>query len=113
MGGTYARLMEGTPETASPYILKSIDRTAAEMLSPATPLFVLRPAEMPLLPLLCVAEFVSPRGVHETDPDYRSRLYICWFTRYESTAESLDFMIKEVLPFVDWEGYAEDYNICF
>jgi len=40
-------------------------------------------------------------------------LYICWFTSYESTARSIDSMINEVLPFVDWEGFAEDFDICF
>jgi hypothetical protein len=56
-----------------------------------------------------VAELESQRGVHNTDPDFSSRLYVLWFMA--DTARSLDEIIASVLLQVDWEGTAEDYDI--
>jgi hypothetical protein len=58
---------------------------------------------------LCVAEFDSQRGARQTDPDYDSRLCACWFA--EDTTRSIDAMVEEVLPHLDWERNAEDHDI--
>ena len=64
---------------------------------------------MPLPGWLCVAEMNSQRGAQQTDADYNSRLYVCWFA--ESTAKSIDAMLEAILPHLDWENVAEDYDI--
>jgi hypothetical protein len=56
-----------------------------------------------------MAELECRRGVHNADPDFNSRLYVCWFMA--DTARSLDEIIDRILPHVDWEGLAEDYDI--
>lgn len=106
---TYAGVLEGRPETASPHILEEVPERAASLLSPAKPLVVVRPLEMPLPGWLCVAELGSSHGVRQTDPDFGSRLYVCWFS--ESTALTIDAMVEEVLPRLDWGQVAEDYDI--
>ena len=109
IAGTFAGMLEGSPETASPYILEGLPEHAARILSPANPLVVVPPPRMPLPGWLCVAQFGSHRGARETDPDYSSRLYACWFA--DDTARSIDLMVKAVLPYLDWERLAEDYDI--
>jgi hypothetical protein len=104
----YAGVLEGSAETASPHILAGLPERAAWMLSPAKLLVVVPPSRMPLPKWLCVAELGSPLGARQTDPDYSSWLYVCWFT--EDTARSIDAMVEAVLPHLDWERSAEDYD---
>ena len=106
---TYAGVLEGTPETASPHILERVSEQAAWVLPPAKPLVVVPPPAMPLPGWLCVAELGSRQGARQTDADYNSRLYVCWFAK--DTARSIDTMVKTVLPHLDWEQVAEDYDI--
>jgi len=109
ISGTYAGVMEGSPETASPRILKRLPELAARVLSPAQPLVVVPPMRMPLPDWICVAELGSQRGARQDDPDFSSLLYVCWFS--EDTALSIDAMVEAVLPHIDWCLVAEDYNI--
>ena len=106
---TYAGVLEGSPETASPHILERLREKAARILSPAEPLVIVCPARMPLPNWLCIAQFDSRHGVRETNPDYNSRLYVCWFAA--DTSQSIDAMIEAILPHLDWEHAAEDYDI--
>ncbi len=106
---TYAGLLEGSAEAASPNILERLPQQAARMLSPAKPLVIVPPSKMPLPGWLCVAEMDSRRGARQTDPDYSSRLYVCWFA--DDTDRSIDAMVDSVLPHLDWERDAEDYDI--
>lgn len=106
---TYAGVLEGSPDKVSPHILERLQETAARVLSPAKPLVVVPSPQMPLPQWLCVAEFGSRSGARQTDPDYSSRLYACWFV--EDTARSIDAMVEAILPHLDWERVAEDYDI--
>jgi hypothetical protein len=106
---TYAGALEGSPEMVSPHILEHLPVRAARMLSPARPLVIVPPARMPLPKWLCVAELDSCSGARHTDPDYNSRLYVCWFA--DDTTRSIDAMVEAVLPQLNWEQAAEDYDI--
>lgn len=109
MAGTYSGVIEGTAKTASQHIRKDLTERAAGMLPPGRPLAVVEPPQGDLPQWICMAELESRRGVHNTDPDFNSRLYVCWFMA--DTARSLDEVIASVLPQVDWEQLAEDYDI--
>lgn len=109
MVGTYADILEGDRISASPYIRKDLTNRAARILPPGHPLAVVEPPKGELPRWLCVAELESPVGVHNTEPDFNSRLYICWFM--ENTARSMDKVIDSILSHVDWERMAEDYDI--
>ena len=108
LASTYIGVMEGSPETASKYILEQISDYASRLLPPAQPLVVVPTSEMPLPRWLCVAKLGS-EGTQLNDPDYRSFLYVCWFTN--DTVRSIDAMIEEILPYLDWEQNAQDYDI--
>lgn len=108
LASTYIGVMEGSPETASKYILGQISEHASRLLPPAKPLVVVPTFKIPLPKWMCVAK-LSSEGTQQYDPDYRSFLYACWFT-YD-TNRSIDSMIEEILPYLDWEQNAQDYNI--
>jgi hypothetical protein len=109
MVGTYSGFLEGSAKTASQMVRKNLSERAAEMLPPGRPLAVVGPPQGELPQWLCVAELGSRSGVHNTEPEFDSRLYVCWFMA--DTARSLDEVIESILPQVDWEGVAEDYDI--
>jgi hypothetical protein len=52
----------------------------------------------------------SPCGIATTDPDWASRMFVCWFVNDISGA-TVDELIKSILPSIDWEAHAEDYDI--
>ena len=106
---TYAGVLEGTAEAASTHIVETAPRRAAAILPPARPLIVVPPGAGALPPWLCVAEFASQQGVSHDDPDYSSRLYACWFAR--DTTQSIDVMAASILPSLNWEEAAEDFDI--
>ncbi len=107
--GTYRHLVEGTLEFASPRILKDAARRAKEILDPATPLIILDPAIVPLPRWMLVAEFESRTAVHTTDSDFASVLYLCWFL--DRINGSIGRLIRPILPKIDWNLNAEDYDI--
>ena len=109
MVGTYSGHLEGSAKTISDYVRKSLPERAARVLAPSRPLAIVPPPAGELPQWLCVAELESRHGVQHTDPDYNSRLYACWFAA--GTARSIDEMVEEALPHLDWEGVAEDYDI--
>ncbi len=107
--GTYSGFLEGSQETASRHIIKNISEQADRLLPPARPLAVVLPKKTEVLPQwMCVAELESHEAVHHKDGDYFSRLQVCWFM--DDTARSLDSMIESVLPHLDWDQVAEDYD---
>jgi hypothetical protein len=106
--GTYGGVLEGTAETASPRIFRGIGDRAARILPPAKPLAVVRPPTHPLPQWLVVAELASKSGVRTTDPDFNSFLYVCWFV--ENIDQGIPTLIESILPQLDWEGLADDYD---
>ena len=109
MVGTYSGVLEGSKKDASKVIRENMPEMAAKILPPGHPLLVVGPPKGELPRWLCVAELESPDGVHNTGPDFNSRLYVCWFM--EDTARSLDEVIESIIPQIDWERLAEDYDI--
>lgn len=109
MVGTYSGVLEGDRISASPFIRNNLTEMATRILPPGHPLAVVEPPKGELPQWLCVAELESPNSVHNTGPDFQSRLYVCWFM--EDTARSLDGVIESILPQIDWERLAEDYDI--
>jgi hypothetical protein len=108
MVGTYSGVLEGDRKSTSPYIREDLNERAARILPPGHPLAVVEPPKGELPRWLCVAEFNSQVSVHKTGQDFFSRLYVCWFM--EDTAKSLDGVIKSIIPQIDWENLAEDYD---
>lgn len=109
MVGTYAGALEGSAIAVSQVVRESLSERAADLLPPGRPLAIVSPPAGELPQWLCVAQLESGDGVHNTDPDYSSRLYACWFMN--DTARSLDAVLDSVLPHLDWERLAEDYDI--
>lgn len=81
------------------------------MLPPATPLVVLAPDVAPLPDWLCVAELESTVPVSAGRSDANSRLYVAWFVT--DLSRSIDEMVKAMLPLIDWDANAEDYELFF
>ena len=109
MVGTYSGQLEGSKEDVSQYIREELPERAARILQPGHPLAVVEPPKGELPSWFCVAELESTSSVHNTGPDFFSRLYVCWFMG--DTARSLDEVIESIIPQIDWEGLAEDYDI--
>jgi NADH:ubiquinone oxidoreductase subunit D len=109
MVGTYSGVLEGDRISASPFIRKHLTEMAARIMPPGYPLAVVEPPKGELPQWLCISEFESSYGVHNTGPDFNSLLYVCWLM--EDTARSLDEIIESILPQIDWERLAEDYDI--
>jgi hypothetical protein len=109
MVGTYSGCLEGTAKTNSERIRERLPERSAKELPPARPLAVVAPPTGELPAWLCVAELESRQGVHHTDPDYSSRLYACWFAT--DMDRSVNSMIEAILPHLNWEELAEDYDI--
>ncbi|MGH7411709.1 MAG: hypothetical protein ACREJ6_11715, partial [Candidatus Methylomirabilis sp.] len=99
--------LEGSAMTISQVVRESLPERAASVLPPARPLAIVPPPAGELPPWLCVAELESLVGVRDTDQN--SRLYACWFA--DDTARSIDVMVEAILPHLDWERVAEDYDI--
>jgi len=72
--------LEGSRIQNSPSILRGLPKRAGQALAPAKPLTILPPERMPLPGWIWVAEFDSRSGARTADPDFNSRLYVCWFT---------------------------------
>lgn len=109
--GTYYGCLEGTRASNSEFIRADIPSRAARVLPDAQPLAVILPPAGILPRWFHVAELESRRGVHIDDPDYASRLFTCWFTA--ETSHSIDSMIESLLPHLDWENLAKDYDVTF
>jgi len=107
--GTYSGQMEGSRASGSVRILESLPEFAARMLDGDGPVVVIPSPTMPLPDWLCLAELESDSAAKSDDPDMISRLRLCWFVT--DTTRSVDSMVSAVLPFVDWEAQAEDFDI--
>jgi len=77
MGHTLGQL-EGSKEDTSQYIREELRKG---QLDPATshPLAVVEPPKGELPDWFCVASVRITNSVHNTGPDFYSRLYVCWF----------------------------------
>ena len=109
MVGTYSGVLEGDRISASSHIREDLTDMVANIMPPGHPLAVIEPPSGELPSWLCVAELESLESIHNNGPDYASRLYVCWFM--EDTAWSLDEEIESIIPQLDWERLAEDYDI--
>jgi len=107
--GTYSGILEGSKEYASQVVRENLPEMVTQIMPPGHPLAVIGPPIGELPRWLCIAELESLSGVHNTDADFNSRLYVCWFM--EDTARRLDEAIESILPLIDWEKLAEDYDI--
>src|SRR5687768_13982792 len=76
---TYAGLLEGTPLAATPHILACTGDHIRRVLPRGQPLLIMRPETAALPQHRLVAELESRRGVRTSDPDWASKLFICWF----------------------------------
>lgn len=109
MLGTYSGMLEGSIEDASKYIRTNLNERVARLLPPNSPLVVVEPPQGELPQWICIGEFESNRGARNSDPDFNSQLNICWLMA--DTSRSLDEVIASILPYVDWEGNAKDYDL--
>ena len=105
---TYAGALEGTPATISRFIRKGIAGNLAKEL-PRMPLVILDDGQGALPAFQWAATFISSRGTKTNDPDYSSRLALCWFS--DTIPANLEGAIATVLEQVDWDAQAEDYDI--
>ncbi|MFT7620892.1 MAG: hypothetical protein ACI9WU_000051 [Myxococcota bacterium] len=106
---TYEGVLEGTPTTASRYILQGAQADTRNILGPGVPCIVLAPKTKELPSHQLFGHFQSLRGVRHSDPDYRSKLYVCWFV--EDLSAPIGEMATDMLERVDWSASAVDYNI--
>lgn len=109
MVDTYSGVLEGDKENASKYIREDLPERAARIMPPGHPLALIELPTGELPDWLCVAELESPYSVHNAGPDFFSRLFVCWFM--DDTSRSLDDVIETIIPQIDWERLAEDYDI--
>ena len=106
---TYAGLLEGTRAAATPHVLAATHEDVARLLPPGRPLLIIRDGTSELPPYRLIAELQSRRAVSTTDPDWASRLFICWFVE-ELEGASIDALVQSVLRSVNWETHAEDFD---
>ncbi|HEV3079732.1 MAG TPA: hypothetical protein VGY66_08130 [Gemmataceae bacterium] len=106
---TYSGLIEGSLEQGSRMILRGLAETAAKSLGSDNPLVVVNPGVIPLPRYHLGARLFSTTGVKISHPNYKSRLFVSWFV--DSLASTIDALVESVLPKVDWEANAADYDI--
>jgi hypothetical protein len=106
---TFHGLFEGSLETASYFRREDLPQHVDKILSPGWPLVVLDDGAPALPRYEWIAEFTSRSGVHETDPDFASRLFVCWYS--QDLPADLPGFISSTLSQVDWETSAEDFSI--
>jgi hypothetical protein len=105
---TYEGHLEGSPETLTPHIRTAVPRQVATAMPPGRPLVFLGQDAMPLPEHRLIAELYSRDAARLKDPDYASRLYLCWFL--DTVVGSLDDLVLTALARVDWEASAEDFD---
>ena len=104
---TYAGQLEGSYESCSHYIREGLRDQIARHLSYPEALVILDNGEKALPTFQWIAMFESS-PVHTSDPDYSSRLRVCWFT--EHMPNDLTETIQATVDKVDYEASAEDYD---
>jgi hypothetical protein len=109
LDSTYAGVMEGSPERASPSILRQQREEARRLLAPGKPIVVSDPGCIPLPTYRLIAELVSRKGVRNTAPEFSSHLFIAWFS--DEISKPIDELIGPVLDELDWDRHAEDFDI--
>lgn len=103
---THEGILEGSPQSVTPHILRlrqeDAQGKARVIIEPQKPYIKLPDWE-------CLARFYSRNAARTTDPDYASRLEVIWWIA--DTNKTIDSLVEEILPFLEWETYAEDYDI--
>lgn len=106
---TYEGVLEGAPAAASRHIRKRLAVEVGQSLRVKMPVAVIDEGQPELPSYQWVATFDSSHGVKTKDPDYSSRLAICWFS--DALPSELHSAIVATLARVDWDTLAEDYDI--
>lgn len=109
MRGTYSDCLEGMPQKADHSLVRSLKEGASRMLPPAEPITITLSPQRPLPAYMWVAELTSSRGVLTDDPDFNSRLYVCWFT--DGVDINIRNSIASLAHELDWEHEAADYDV--
>ena len=122
---TYRGQHEGTPETASLFILDGMVAAVRRAMPPGEPLMVIKPDVMPLPKFRIIAELESRTGVVKaapqtklfesdeidlpSDPDIQSRLFACWFS--DNLDVTVGSLVESAIHDIDWDANAADYDI--
>ena len=106
---TYSGVLEGTASTASTFIRASLAQDVAQSIPPGKPLVVVDDRSTELPRFRWIAEFYSARGITTNDPDYSSKLFVCWFS--DEIPDALHSAIAQVLAKVQWDANAEEYDL--
>lgn len=109
MEHTYENVLEGTPETASQHIRRSLPERMRKRFEQKV--VVIESSEKVLPTQTWIIKFESGEGAKTDDSDYNSTLFVCWFA--EEIPDNLNEKIRNVLSLVNWEEQAEDYDITF
>lgn len=99
---TYAGCLEGRPETNARSIRRRLKENGQAQV-------ILDDGEAILPPLQWQAEFQCGDAVRTKDPDYASRIVVCWFTHVlpDALADALQAVVNQI----DYEADAEDFDI--
>lgn len=108
---TYLGQLEGDETTGSPIILDRSADSVRHWLPPGEPLLVIAPKSMPLPRFQVAVELDSSAGVRTNRPDYASRLFVTWFI--DDLVPDITAWIQAVLPEIDWDWHAADYDLTF
>lgn len=109
LDSTYAGVLEGSPEQAGEGTLKQLRKLVEKNATGAWPIVLIEPPTLPLPSYQVTIRMTSSRGVRQSDPDYSSQLQIIGFV--DSVDHSISDIINSLLPQVDWEASAADYDI--
>lgn len=96
-------------ESISEYIRRDSIGYFGQQVRNIESIIVLDDGENSLPSLQWIAEFKCRMPIHTTDPDYSSRLRVCWFT--DDLPDALSKVLEEALRRADYETNAEDYDI--
>ena len=107
--GTYEGHLERSPESISRYIRRDLTEHFRRQMPHVSAIVILDDGEDALPGLEWIAEFGCREAVHTTDPDYCSRLRVCWFT--DNLPDSLTEGLEVALHRAGYETSAEDYDI--
>ncbi|GEM_PF-5069984 len=104
---TYAGLMEGSIEDGARIILRNLGDGSHQKNEPKA-LITIIPKSLPLPGYTWVAMLSSRSPARTDNSDYMSKMWVQWYT--ERLDQSVDAEINAVLPLIDWNAYAEDYD---
>ena len=105
---TYEGHHEGNPARISRSIRRDLTAHFRQRMPSINAIVVFEDGQDILPGLQWIAEFGCSQAVRTNDPDYISRLCVCWFT--EALPDSLVTALEAALRRADYEINAEDYD---